>query len=273
MDFTNPANKLRDDSQHLNNQPNIAHQSKPVTDVLDAKTGPKKIKIRSPDKLILGHVNINSIRNKFHSLIYILDKNIAIFLISETKLDDSFSSAQFKIEGFTTLYRYNRNHKESDLLLYIREDIPSRLLQCKSQSNIESFSVDINLRKRKWFLNFSYNPHRNSISSHLECLNRVIDKDSKTYDNFIFIGDFNVGIDENSMKNLCDTNCFKSLIKQPICTKNPDKPTCINVILTNWSNLYQHSSTFEIGLSEIHLLTVTEFRMGFQKLKPKITTY
>ena len=75
------------------------------------------------------------------------------------------------------------------------------------------------------------------------------------------------------MKNLCDTNCFKSLIKQPICTKNPDKPTCINVILTNWSNLYQHSSTFEIGLSEIHLLTVTEFRMGFQKLKPKITTY
>ena len=147
----------------------------------------KEIKIRSPDKLILGYVNLNSIRNKFDFLIYMLDKNVDIFLISETKLDDSFFSAQFKIEGFTTSYRYDRNDNGGGLLLYIREDIPSRLLQCKSQCNIESLSVEINLRKRKWFLNCSYNPHRNSISSHLECLNRVIDEHSKTYDNFILI--------------------------------------------------------------------------------------
>ena len=113
--------------------------------------------------------------------------------------------------------------KGGGLLLYIREDIPSRLLQCKSQCNIESLSVEINLRKRKWFLNCSYNPHRNSISSHLECLNRVIDEHSKTYDNFIFIGDFNVGIDENSMKNLCDINCLKSLIKEPACFKKQQR--------------------------------------------------
>ena len=59
------------------------------------------MKIRSPDKLILGKVNINSIRNKFDSLIYMLEKNVDIFLISEAKLDDSFSPVQFKIEGFT----------------------------------------------------------------------------------------------------------------------------------------------------------------------------
>ena len=178
-----------------------------------------------------------------------LDKNVDIFLISETKLDDSFPLVQFKIEGFTTPYRYDRNDKGGGLLLYIREVIPSRLLQRKSQRNIESLSVEISLRKRKSFLNCSYNPHRNSISSHLECLNRVIDEHSKTYDNFIFIGDFNVGIDENSMKNFCDINCLKSLIKEPTCFKNPDKPTCIDLILTNRPNLFQHSSTFETGLS------------------------
>ena len=75
-----------------------------------------------------------------------LDKNIDIFLISETKLDDSFLSAQFKI-GYTNAY--DRNDKGGGLLLYIREYIPSRLLQCKSQCNIESLSVEINLRKRK----------------------------------------------------------------------------------------------------------------------------
>ena len=81
-----------------------------------------------------------------------LDKNDEIFLISETKLDDASPLAQFKIEGLTT-YRYDRNDKGGGLLLYIREDIPSRLLQCKSQCNIESLSVEIILRKRKWFLN------------------------------------------------------------------------------------------------------------------------
>ena len=57
-----------------------------------------------------------------------LDKSIDIFLTSETKLDDSLPSAQFKIEGFTTPYRYDSNNKGGGLLFYIREDIPSRLL-------------------------------------------------------------------------------------------------------------------------------------------------
>ena len=57
---------------------------------MDAKTGLKEMKIRSPDKLIMGNVNINSIRSKFDSLIYMLDKNVDIFLISETNMGDSF---------------------------------------------------------------------------------------------------------------------------------------------------------------------------------------
>ena len=104
------------------------------------------------------------------------------------------------------------------------------------------------MRKRKWFLNCLYNPHRNSISTHLECLNRDIDEHSKTYDNFIFIGDFNIAIDENSLKNFCDINCLKSLIKVPTRFKIPDKPTCIDPILTNRPNQFQHSSAFKTGL-------------------------
>ena len=53
------------------------------------------MKIHSPDKLILGHVHKSSIKNKFDSLIRMLDKNVDNFLISETKLEDSFLSVQF----------------------------------------------------------------------------------------------------------------------------------------------------------------------------------
>ena len=129
------------------------------------------MKFCSPYKLILVHVNINLIRNKFDYLICMLEKNIDSILISEVKLDDSFSSAQLKIESFTTPYRYDSNNKGGGLVLYIREDIPTGLLQCKSQWNIESLSVEINLRKKKWFLNYLYYPNRNSIPSQLECLN------------------------------------------------------------------------------------------------------
>ena len=75
------------------------------------------------------------------------------------------------------------------------------------------------------------------------------------------------------MKNFCDINCLKSLIKEPASFKNPDKPTCIDFILINRPNLFKHSNSFETGLSDFHLLTVTEFKMGFQKLKPKIIIY
>ena len=65
------------------------------------------------------------------------------------------------------------------------------------------------------------------------------------------------------MKNFCDINCLKSLIKLPTCFKNPDNPTCIDLILTNRPILFQHNNYFETGLSDFHLLTVTEFKMEF----------
>ena len=90
-------------------------------------------------------------------------------------------------ETTTKVYFYcvlRRTYNKGVLLLCIKEDIPSRLLKLKSQSNIESLPVQIILRKKKRFLSFSYNPH----SSHFECLNCVINEYCKTYDNFIFRG-------------------------------------------------------------------------------------
>ena len=136
----------------------------------------KEDEIQSPDKLILGHLGINSVRKKFEALTYSIDNNIHLFLISETKLDDSFPTVQFQMKGFSVPYRYDRSGKGGGLLLYIRKDTQSRLLISKSECNIET----------KWFLNCSYNPHQNLISNHLECLNRLIDEHSNSFDNFNF---------------------------------------------------------------------------------------
>ena len=39
------------------------------------------------------------------------------------------------------------------------------------------------------------------------------------------------------------------------------------------TKFFQHSKVFETGLSDFHLLTVTEFKMSVQKLQPKIINY
>ena len=58
-----------------------------------------------------------------------VENNAYILHISEIKLDDSFSSGQFKICQFSMPYRYDRNAMGGGLLLYIRDNIPTKLLR------------------------------------------------------------------------------------------------------------------------------------------------
>ena len=78
----------------------------------------------------------------------------------------------------------------------------SRTLNPKSKANIEILSLEINLRERKKFLNCSNYPHKNQISNYLQCLNRLIDEYNTLYENFIFIGDFNISVEESQMENV-----------------------------------------------------------------------
>ena len=64
----------------------------------------KKQRLEYPTTNIIGHLNINSVRNKFYSLIEII-KNFNIFLFLESKLDASFPKNQFKINGYKCFIR------------------------------------------------------------------------------------------------------------------------------------------------------------------------
>ena len=47
---------------------------------------------------------------------------------------------------------------------------------------------------------------------------------------------------------------LKTLIKQKTCFKNPETPTCIDLILKNSPRSSQNSSVFETGLSDFNKL-------------------
>ena len=68
-------------------------------------------------------------------------------MVSETKLDESFPQGQFKISGFSRPFRLDRNSNGGGIMLFVREDIPAKLIFTEV-SPIEGFHVEIYLRKK-----------------------------------------------------------------------------------------------------------------------------
>ena len=113
----------------------------------------------------------------------------------------------------------------------------------------------------------------NNIQHHLACLSKNLDSFHAKYENFILLGDFNVEINNQFMQDFCDTYNLKALVKEATCYKNPDKPTCIDHILTNHAKGFCYSKTIEMGLSDFHKLTISVLRSFFKKNEPKIIQY
>ena len=58
------------------------------------------MRIKHVNKLIIVHLNINSLRNKFEFLVEFIRGKVDILMISETKIDESFPLGQFKVLRF-----------------------------------------------------------------------------------------------------------------------------------------------------------------------------
>ena len=193
----------------------------------------KALRLKNFDKLIIAHLNINSLKNKFEFLISLIKDNIGTLMISEKKLDQSFPTNQFMINSFSAPFRVDRNDKGGGIILYIRGDIRSRLVSIES-SQLEGFFVEINLQnKKKWLLGCSYNPKKDLITQHLYALSISIDERTSKYDNLLFLGDFNAGVEDTTVKNFCRIYHLTSMINKPQGYKNRDRPSCIDLILTN----------------------------------------
>ena len=212
---------------------------------------------------IIAQLNINSVRNKFQLLEKAICANLVILLISETKLDGSFPSAQFLLDGFSKPYRLERGSNGGGILLYISDDIPSCLLL--NSNKTESILAEIDFRKKKWLICASNNPHKSNISNHLHHLGKGLDNYKENYDNILLLGDFNSEFSEPCFNVFCDNYNFKNLLKEPTCYKIPDNTSCIDLFLTNRLRSFQCTTTIETGISDFHKLVVTVLKIFYKK--------
>ena len=78
---------------------------------------------------------------------------------------------------------------------------------------------------------------------------------------------------KESISEFLNLYSLKNPVKQNTCFKNPDKPTCIDLILTNCPRSFQNTDTFETGLSDFHKLTFTVLKQHFPKQKPRVVIH
>ena len=164
----------------------------------------KNLRLKSSNKVIIGHININSLRNKFEHLTEMVRDKVDLLMISETKLDSSFPNAQLYMKSYSKPYRLDRTSEGEVIILYVRKDIPSKLINSScTDHDKEYFLVELNLRKQTLLIICNYNPHKTMIKGYLEYISKEIDSHSSKYDNFLLLGDFNSEPTEEAMKSFC----------------------------------------------------------------------
>ena len=244
----------------------------------------QRLRVTNLDRVIIGNLNVNSLPGKFDVLKNIVKNRVDILILCETKLDESFPTRQFHIEGYKCPYRKDRNKNGGGVLIYVRDDIPSKELHKHtfpdvifnmedSQGPIEGIFVEINLRKCKWLLFGTYHRPSQNDNYYFDTVTHALDIYAKNYDKFLLAGDFNAEEHEPGLSTFMFHHGAKNLIHEPTCYKNPTNPSCIDLFITNNPLSFQKTKVINIGCSDFHKMSVTVLKTKFPKSHPKEVTY
>ena len=194
-------------------------------------------------------------------------------VITETKLDDSFPTSQFLMKGFAEPFRLDRSRNGGGVMIYIRDDFPSRLLlKHDFPSYIEVLYIELNFRKCKWLLLGTYHPLSQSDQYYFNNLDKSLDTYSN-YEKILLVGDFNAQTTDQYLSSFLYQHELSSIVKESTCFKNVSNPSCIDLFLTNSALSFQHTLTVSCGLSDFHKLVMTVLKTTFSKNKPREIVY
>ena len=226
----------------------------------------KDLRHRNVNKVIIGNLNINSLPNKFDQLGEIVLKYVDVLVITETNLDDTFLTSQFLVTGFSVPYRLDRNRNGGRIMIFIRDDIPSRVLT----KHVFQMILKV-FRKAKWLLFGTYHPPTQSDSYYFTNVDKALDLCSN-YDKKLLVGDFNTEISD-VLSIFLYQHDLENLAKDKTCFKNANNPSIIDLFLTNNSLAFQSTTATFTDLPDCHKLVLTVLKTTFSKNKPKELFY
>ena len=167
--------------------------------------------------------------------------------IAETKIDGTFTTSQFLLDGFSKPFRLDRNQHGGGLLIYVREGVPFKELSVyQPPKDIECGMIEISLKKQKWLLVSIYRPPSQSGEYFFDEIGKGLDFYSSKYESFCLIGDFNCAPNDTIISDFMDNYGLKNLVRSPTCFRS-DSPRCIDLILTNRKRSFSEHSNSAYG--------------------------
>ena len=244
----------------------------------------QNLRVNNIGRVIIGNLNVASLPLRIDELRNAVTGKIDVLVLTETHLDGSFPTEQFLIEGFKTPYRQDRNKFGGGVMIYIREDIPSKILEKHAFPDvpfdnndnlgpIEGIFIELNFRKSRWLLFGSYHRPKQSDNYYFEKITYALDFYAKYYDKFLLTGDFNIEEHEPTLDAFLKQHNSKILVKDMTCFKSIENPSCIDLFITNSPRSFQNTKVINIGCSDFHKMIITVMKSTFTKLKPKEVTY
>jgi hypothetical protein len=190
------------------------------------------------------------------------DGLVDIFILSETKLDESFPSSQFNVSNFS-LYRKDRNKNGGGIMVYINSQIPHcnrSDFQNLFVQNIEGMVFELTIKQKKWLISAMYKPPNVNDADFDSCFTNVVEAKLKETCNVMTIGDLNFNMNvENKLHDACRVLGMKNIIKSSTCFKG-ETPTLLDVILTSNAFSITDSLNENIGISDFHHIIGCAFK-------------
>ena len=205
------------------------------------------------------------------------DLQLEYFVISETKLVDSFPSIQFAIENYQIRGRRNRDGHGGGLIEFVKKSIIYKRVKQFETVISESICSEITISRKRCFCMSIYRPPNfNNLDTFFKEVSDSLSKESLTYKTFMIMGDFNIdintaGMNFDKLDEFCNLFDQTNLIKTETCCTKNHKST-IDLSLTNRPLSFQKTRTTETGISDYHKLA-TFFKSHYTRIKPKIIYY
>ena len=117
-----------------------------------------------------------------------------------------------------------------------------------------------------------YNPNKSMVNK-FTYIGKVLISYIGHYDNFLIFGDLKSEITESSMNEFCNSYNLNSLCHKSTSYKNPEKPSCNDLFLTNSPMSSQNTHTIKTGQTDFLKLVIAILKMYLPNNQPKVITF
>lgn len=114
------------------------------TDTEEVLAKIKEIRIEHRRQCVIACLNINSLQKKFDEVrLWLATNAFDILTIQETKIDSTFPSSQFQVDGLN-FYRRDRVKGGGGIVVYVRDNIAASRKKLRGKC-VESMLFDMNI--------------------------------------------------------------------------------------------------------------------------------